>query len=72
MGVVAAQHKPFTSWGLSDLGLDPASVGLAGSPTQPGDLHMPSHGRKSEMLEGEPGDIAGKIIAILRSAGVLA
>ena len=72
MGVVTAQHKPFTAWGLDDLGLDPASVGLAGSPTQPGDLHMPKHGRKSEMLEGETGDIAGKIIAILRSAGVLA
>lgn len=71
MGVVAARHKPFTSWGLGDLGLDPASVGLSGSPTRPGDLHMPVHERKSEMLEGEPGVVAGKIIAILRSAGVL-
>jgi electron transfer flavoprotein beta subunit len=72
MGVVTARQKPFTSWGIDDLGLDPTRVGLAGSPTQPGELHMPRHGRKSEMLEGEPGDIAGKIIAILRSAGVLA
>jgi len=71
MGVVTAQNKPFTAWGLSDLGLDPASTGLAGSPTQPGDLHMPRPGRKAVMIEGEPGDVAGKIVAILRTAGVL-
>jgi len=72
MGVVTAQHKPFTTWALSDLGLDPASTGLAGSPTQPGDLRLPRHGRKAEMLAGEPGDTAGKIVTILRAAGVLA
>jgi len=72
MGVVMAQNKPITIWGLNDLGLDPAGTGLSGSPTQPGDLHFPRHGRKSEILKGEPEAIAGKIIAILRSAGVLA
>lgn len=72
MGVVTAGKKPFTIWGLDDLGLDPACVGLAGSPTRPGELHMPGHGRKSKMLAGEPGDIADKILVILRSAGVLA
>lgn len=72
MGVVTAGQKPFTTWSAEDLGLDPSCVGLAGSPTQPSDLHVPRHGRKSEMLTGEPGDIAGKIIAVLRSAGVLA
>ncbi len=72
MGVVMAQNKPFITWGLSDLGLDSANTGLAGSPTQPGDLHLPRHGRKAEMLAGEPEDIAGKIVAILRTAGVLA
>ncbi len=71
MGVVAARNKPFTIWGLDELELDPASTGLAGSPTQPGELHLPRHGRKAELLEGEPGDIAGKIVAILRAAGVL-
>lgn len=72
MGVVIAGKKPFTIWGLDDLGLDPACAGLAGSPTRPGELHMPGHGRKSKMLAGEPGDIADKILAILRSVGVLA
>lgn len=71
MGVVMAQNKPLTTWGVDDLGLDPASTGLSGSPTQPGDLHMPQHGRKAEMLEGETEVIAEKIAAILRNAGVL-
>lgn len=71
MGVVAAGKKPFSLWGIDDLGLDPAIVGLAGSPTQPGDLHIPGHGRKCEMLAGEPCNVAGKILAILRTAGVL-
>ncbi|TEB04419.1 Acryloyl-CoA reductase electron transfer subunit gamma [Pelotomaculum schinkii] len=72
MGVVMAQNKPFTTWGPGDLGLAPANTGLAGSPTQPGDLHMPQHGRRAELLEGAPEDMAGKIVAILRNAGVLA
>lgn len=71
MGVVMAQNKPLTIWGLNDLGLDPESTGLAGSPTQPGDLHIPRHGRKVEMLKGELEDISGKIVAILRAAGAL-
>ncbi|MDD4238333.1 MAG: electron transfer flavoprotein subunit beta/FixA family protein [Desulfotomaculaceae bacterium] len=71
MGVVIAQNKPFTTWGLKDLGLDPSNTGLSGSPTQPGDLHMPQHGQKAQMFAGEPEDMAGKIIAILRTAGVL-
>lgn len=72
MGVVMAQNKPFTTWGLSDLGLDPAHTGLNGSPTQPGDLHIPQLRRKTRMLEGETDDMAGKIVAILRTEGVLA
>ncbi len=72
MGVVSARHKPFTIWKIDDLRLDPAHTGLAGSPTRPGDLHVPRHGRKSAMLLGEPEEIAGNIIAVLRTAGVLA
>jgi len=72
MGVVMAQNKPFTTWGLTDLGLDPASTGLNGSPTQPGDLYTPRHERKLQMLDGELEDVAGKILVILRNAGVFA
>jgi electron transfer flavoprotein beta subunit len=71
MGVVAARNKPLTTWGLNELQLASGSTGLAGSPTQPGDLHPPRHGRQVELLEGEPADIAGKIVAVLRAAGVL-
>jgi electron transfer flavoprotein beta subunit len=71
MGVVMAQKKPFATWGPGDLGLDPACTGLTGSPTQPGDLHTPQHGRKVTMLEGDLEDVAGEIVAILRNAGVL-
>jgi len=66
-----AQSKPFTVWGLQDLGLDPGTTGLAGSPTQPGELHIPQMGRKAEMLEGEPAEVVKRIIGIMRAAGVL-
>ncbi|OPZ75055.1 MAG: Electron transfer flavoprotein subunit beta [Firmicutes bacterium ADurb.Bin456] len=72
MGVVMAQNKPFTTWGLTDLGLDPASTGLPGSPTRPGELHLPRHGRKTRVLEGDPEVVAEKIITVLRGTGVLA
>lgn len=71
MGVIQAQGKPFTVWGSNDLQLDPAVVGLAGSPTQPGSLHTPPLGRKVEMLDGEIEEVAEKIIVVLHSAGML-
>ncbi|HOV80741.1 MAG TPA: electron transfer flavoprotein subunit beta/FixA family protein [Bacillota bacterium] len=70
-GVAAAQAKPFTVWGLEDLGLEPAVTGLTGSPTQPGDLRVSELKRKVEILRGEPEEIAEKMVTILRSAGVL-
>jgi electron transfer flavoprotein beta subunit len=71
MGVVKAQGKPFTVWSLNDLELETGDIGLAGSPTQPGNLKTPPVGRKVEMLDGDLEEKAGKILEILHTAGVL-
>lgn len=70
-GILAAQDKPVKVLGLNNLGLDPGSVGLAGSPTQPGKLSRPELKRQGERLEGEPAELAKRIVAIMRSSGVL-
>jgi len=71
MGVVKAQGKPFTVWGLNDLQLNADDVGLAGSLTQPGSLRTPPIDRKVEMLDGDIEEKAEKILKILYAAGVL-
>jgi len=71
MGVVKAQGKPYTVWGLKDLQLEADDVGLAGSLTQPGSLKTPPNERKVEMIDGDLEEKAGKILEILHTAGVL-
>lgn len=70
-GIMAAQAKPVQVWSLEDLGLDRKDVGLAGSPTRPGKLAQPDIRRKGEIIQGEAQEVAQRILAILRTAGVI-
>ena len=71
MGMMKAKTKPFTILKATDLPVDPAFTGLAGSPTQPGDIYSPQSGRKAELVEGTPEEIADRIIQELRKAGIV-
>ncbi len=71
MGVVQARNKPLTVLSAADLGLDPATVGLQGSPTQMGDMWMPESGRRQEMLRGEPEEIVQRLLERLRELAAL-
>lgn len=71
MGVMKAKKKPLTSWSVKDLDLDPAYIGLKGSPTQPGDIYTPQLGRKGQELQGTPEEIAVQLVQKLRAAGVV-
>ena len=44
-----------------ELGLLPDTVGIAGSPTTVVDSFSPKMGRKAQMLEGTPAELAKKL-----------
>ncbi|MBS7528615.1 electron transfer flavoprotein subunit beta/FixA family protein [Fusibacter paucivorans] len=71
MGILKAKNKPLTIFRADDLDLDPAYIGLKGSPTQPGDIFSPDMSRKSELISGEPDAVAQKIIAEIKKTGVI-
>ena len=50
-----------------DLGLAAGEVGLAGSPTQMANIFTPTVGRKGEMLEGPPNQVAAALFQKLRA-----
>lgn len=62
MGVVAARKKTITVYNAADLGVDPAEVGLGGSPTQTWDYFSPSSDKKVEMWQGSSQELARELI----------
>lgn len=74
MGIVKARKKPLTIWSNEDLKLDPARLGLEGSPTQPGQLITPQLQRAGvNLVSGDDAtayDAAKAILSIMRKAGV--
>jgi electron transfer flavoprotein beta subunit len=70
MGVMKAKKKPFTILTFADLELDENYVGLAGSPTQPGEIFTPEIGRKGELVKGTKEELVQFIIEKLRANGI--
>ena len=68
MGIIKARKKPLTIWSNEDLGLDPGRIGIAGSPTQPGELFQPDISRSGTPLEAEtPAEAAAKILELINA-----
>ena len=57
----AAKSKPLVTYTNGELGLLPDTVGIAGSPTTVVDSFSPKMGRKAQMLEGTPAELAKKL-----------
>lgn len=70
MGIIKAKKKPFTIWRNDELQLDETKIGLAGSPTQPGELITPDLRRASVSLGNEADVVAEAIVKIIKKAGV--
>jgi len=66
-GIRRARAIAVISWNAIDLGLDPDSVGLKGSPTQMLSVFTQSHGRKGEVLSGSAAEMADTLVAKLRA-----
>ena len=58
-------------WSLSDLGLDPGEVGLAGSPTRVASMEKIKRTRSCSMLEGDPQEQADALITRLTDGGLI-
>ncbi|MEM6794868.1 MAG: electron transfer flavoprotein subunit beta/FixA family protein [Acidobacteriota bacterium] len=71
-GIMKAKRKPYDTPTPADLGLDPATVGLAGSRVEIVDVAFPDTGEGAEVLEGDAAVAAGALVEKLqRDARVL-
>lgn len=70
MGIIKARKKPLTIWSNEDLGLDPESLGLGGSPTKAGQLFEPDLDREGASLGDDLEAAAARILELIEKAGV--
>ena len=67
-GLMAAKKAKVPVWNAQELGVDPATVGAAGSPTRVSKVFFPQRQTKSEMLKGSPENQVEQIMERLRQA----
>ncbi|MGH2388307.1 MAG: electron transfer flavoprotein subunit beta/FixA family protein, partial [Chloroflexota bacterium] len=60
-GIMGAKKKPFTTWALDDLAIEPETVGLAGARTRVLSAETPPPRAKGEIVE-DTGDAADRIL----------
>ena len=66
-GIMHAIQVSIERWTAVDLGLSDDAVGLKGSPTQMLNVFTPPSGRKGEILQGTPNEVAARLIDRLRA-----
>ena len=71
MAIMAASKKPTNIWKAADLNLGPEEVGFSGSMIEVLRSSVSSGERKRILMQGEPKDIAPKIVKALIEEGVL-
>ena len=65
LGLRRAVGTPITTWTAKELGLDAEQTGLQGSPTQMLNIFTASTGRKGEILQGTPDELATTLLTRL-------
>jgi electron transfer flavoprotein alpha/beta subunit len=65
VGLRKAIGTPITTWTAADLNLKPEEIGLRGSPTQMLNVFSASTGRKGEILQGTPDELATTLLGKL-------
>jgi electron transfer flavoprotein beta subunit len=71
-GIIKARKKEIEQWGIDELGADPESVGLKGSPTIVSELNAQEENkRQAEMIAGTRDEKADMLVQKLVDAGVL-
>jgi electron transfer flavoprotein beta subunit len=64
-GIRRARDVAIVTWNAADLGLEPDTVGLKGSPTQMLNIYAQAQGRKGEILSGSAAELANTLVAKL-------
>ncbi|RKY62178.1 MAG: electron transfer flavoprotein subunit beta [Candidatus Latescibacterota bacterium] len=70
-GKMRARKAQIPVWTVQELGADPSRVGLAGSPTQVVRVFTPERRAQGEILQGEPEEVADKLVEKLEAMGVI-
>jgi len=67
----AYREQEVTLWGAEDIGADPETVGLKGSPTQVKRSFTPPPKEPGQIIKSAPAEAAKDLAAILRSKNVI-
>ena len=70
-GKMRARKAQIPVWTVEDIGADPSKVGIEGSPTQVVRVFTPERRREGEILQGEPEEVADKLVEKLEAMGVI-
>jgi electron transfer flavoprotein beta subunit len=65
-GIMAAKKKEIAELSAADLGLEPETIGAAGSPVEVLAVAAPESGKGAQMLEGEPAAVARQLVEKLQ------
>ena len=68
---MAARSKEITTIGMSDLGIDPATVGLAGATTKVVGSQPPEPRAATRVVREAPGEAARQVVALLAERRII-
>jgi electron transfer flavoprotein beta subunit len=71
LGILEAEQKEVMVWSNQELSLDPAQMGLEGSPTRVAGLSLKTGSRAKEILQGKPEDLVQGMVNRLHQRGLL-
>jgi electron transfer flavoprotein beta subunit len=70
-GITRSKSAKVPAWGVAELGIDPATVGLSGSSTQVVKIFFPQRVCQAEILAGSPESQVDKLVEKLRGASLI-
>jgi electron transfer flavoprotein beta subunit len=70
-GIRQVASVPIPTFGVSELGLDPAIVGKAGAKVHRMDYFVPAAGKGAQMLKGKPEEVIDELIELVAAKGGL-
>ncbi len=65
-GIRQARSKPFTLWGVADIGLGAGDVGIAGAKLEVVEVLPPPERAAGRVVPGEPAEAAKEVVRLLR------
>jgi electron transfer flavoprotein beta subunit len=70
-GIMKSKSVAIATWGVKDLGIDPNTVGLAGSSTQVVKIFFPQRVSQAEVLTGDAAAQVDKLLEKLKTANLI-